>query len=201
MVKNRKPTQGFDRSKYVVPPEGRVAVIRVDGVVYRLVPGCRFLFVSEDGEVYSTSPHALAGGKATTHINSSGYLLSSKGKGAHDMNGIAPTIHRLVALAWVQSNGNSSELDVNHKDGNKLNNHASNLEWCSRRDNLYHAMSNGLHANPMKPVVGWNDDNSGWYFRSQSEARYAGFVPANISKVVTRERPRANGFCWENYES
>lgn len=50
--------------------------------------------------------------------------------------------HRLVALCYLD---NPSELtDVNHKDGNKSNNHVSNLEWSSHKDNLKHAHKLGL---------------------------------------------------------
>jgi NUMOD4 motif/HNH endonuclease len=45
-------------------------------------------------------------------------------------------VHRLVALAFC--GGFSEEKDVNHKDGVKTNNKASNLEWVSRSENVKH---------------------------------------------------------------
>lgn len=57
-------------------------------------------------------------------------------------------IHRLVALAFVP---NESRLpQVNHKDGNKRNNFASNLEWCSASRNIQHAYDEGLKENCRK---------------------------------------------------
>ena len=51
-------------------------------------------------------------------------------------------VHRLVAMAFLE---NPKDLEtVNHIDGNKENNHVSNLEWCSVADNLRHASANGL---------------------------------------------------------
>jgi hypothetical protein len=44
-------------------------------------------------------------------------------------------VHRLVAAAFL---GEQSDLTVNHKDGNKLNNHISNLEWLTLEDNQKH---------------------------------------------------------------
>lgn len=57
-------------------------------------------------------------------------------------------IHRLVARQFVD--GFSPGLTVNHKDGNKLNNAASNLEWISQIENIKHAWRTGL----MNPVIG-----------------------------------------------
>jgi len=45
-------------------------------------------------------------------------------------------IHRLVAQAYIP---NPKGLPVvNHIDGNKLNNHKNNLEWCSQKHNVQH---------------------------------------------------------------
>lgn len=48
-------------------------------------------------------------------------------------------VHRLVAAAWLIEPDNPAKTDVNHKDGNKLNNHANNLEWCTRSENIKHS--------------------------------------------------------------
>ena len=51
-------------------------------------------------------------------------------------------VHRLVASVFLVNTNNYRT--VNHKDGNKLNNNVSNLEWCSDSENLKHARDNGL---------------------------------------------------------
>lgn len=52
------------------------------------------------------------------------------------------TIHRMVAIAFVPNPNNLPE--VNHKDGNKLNNNDWNLEWSTKVHNIQHAKDLGL---------------------------------------------------------
>ncbi len=51
-------------------------------------------------------------------------------------------IHKAIAESFLDNPNNLR--DVNHKDGNKLNNNLENLEWVSHRDNSLHAIKNGL---------------------------------------------------------
>lgn len=52
-------------------------------------------------------------------------------------------LHRLVALSFIDNP--RSLPQVNHKDGNKLNNCASNLEWVTHQQNIQHAVRTGLN--------------------------------------------------------
>jgi len=52
------------------------------------------------------------------------------------------SIHRLVAVAFIPNPENKPF--INHIDGNPLNNHADNLEWCTPSENVSHAFRIGL---------------------------------------------------------
>mgnify|MGYP003633383959 CR=1 FL=1 len=54
-------------------------------------------------------------------------------------------VHRLVAIAYIANPSNKKE--INHIDGDRSNNDVSNLEWCTRSENMIHAHKNGL-TNP-----------------------------------------------------
>lgn len=72
-------------------------------------------------------------------LGNAGYLMVSLYLNGHRrmMN-----VHTLVAAAFVGPR--PIGMDVNHKDGDKRNNHASNLEYMSRADNMRHARDIGL---------------------------------------------------------
>ena len=51
-------------------------------------------------------------------------------------------VHRLVGLTYIPNPENKPQ--INHKDGNPLNNHVLNLEWATGEENLQHAQRTGL---------------------------------------------------------
>ena len=69
-----------------------------------------------------------------TNLTKCGYpklRLSYNGKD------ITARVHRLVAIAFLPNP--DKYPTVNHKDGNKENNHVDNLEWCDRTEQMIHA--------------------------------------------------------------
>ena len=55
-------------------------------------------------------------------------------------------IHRLLGIHFIPNPQNKPQ--VNHKDGNKLNNSLDNLEWVTHKENAIHAYKNGLTPKP-----------------------------------------------------
>ena len=64
----------------------------------------------------------------------------------NDLRCNSKSVHRLV-LETFKPHVNMNNLEVNHIDGNKLNNHLTNLEWVTRLGNISHAYDMGLMVN------------------------------------------------------
>ena len=89
--------------------------------------------ISENGNIMSYLAYKVL----TPYKNKqNGYLQIRLGRGKMFY------VHRLVAEAYII---NDKKLKcINHIDGNKLNNHYTNLEWCTHKENSIHALKNNL---------------------------------------------------------
>lgn len=102
-------------------------------------------------------------------------------------------IHRIVAKAFVD-NPNGYEC-INHKDENKLNNNAANLEWCTK---AYNNTYNGKTQRCCKAVV-QKDPKTGaeTVWKSARMAHDAGIANfKNISACCRGLRKIAGGYEW-----
>lgn len=88
--------------------------------------------ITKEGEIINKHN----GKKRILQPNSKGYLRVM-------INKKNLLVHRLVATKYVPNPNNLPQ--VNHKDGNKLNNDYRNLEWVTNQENRTHAVENGLH--------------------------------------------------------
>ena len=112
-------------------------------------------------------------------------------------------IHRLVAKEFLSPVSGKSK--VNHKDTNKLNNRADNLEWCTQRENISHAIKRGTNKQGVPnnscslPVVQLTKDGKFVQeFPSQMEAfRKTVIYDSSICSCLKGRHKTAGGFKWE----
>lgn len=149
--------------------------------------------VSESGKLM------LPNGKIRrTHKNSSGYESLTLGNKLY-------LVHRIVAEAFIPNPEN--KLFVNHLDGNKFNNHVSNLQWVTKRENELHSIhvlgnkrnTKGLKDQWENPchrvkVSLFKDGNFIKTFDSQKDcAKYLGVVNGAVNNVVKGVSKKCKG--------
>lgn len=143
--------------------------------------------VSFDGRVRNAKTKQIK----SQRINKHGYYCVNLGSGN------IHTVHRLVSKAFIE---NESNLPcVNHKDENKLNNIASNLEWCTvGYNNCYGTVLARAAASRGKPVSAYSSDCLVGEFNSLKEASEAIGVDATcIRRAARGMQARAGGLRWK----
>lgn len=63
-------------------------------------------------------------------------------------------VHRLLAEIFIPNEFPETNIQINHIDGNKRNNSLDNLEWCTAKHNMRHAINTGLHTYGPNPNAG-----------------------------------------------
>lgn len=146
-------------------------------------------YITEDGKCYNKKTGKYLKGQ----LSNSGYLNFNLS--------LTPTnkkrfyAHRLVAQAYIENPENKKE--VNHKDGNKLNNCVDNLEWVTGSENQQHAIEQGLRQ--FNTVYQYDENlqlvNS---YPSVAEAwRVTGVSKTRISQEVNAEQKvLTKGYYW-----
>lgn len=187
------------------------AVVRDE--IWEPVRGFEGLYsVSNRGRLksYKMNPH----GKVLKLTNKKGdYLrvvLQGIGKARKSIS-----VHRLVAEHFLPNPDGLPE--VNHKDGNRQNNEAENLEWVTKSANIRHSIST-IHPGQLEPMIRYNksirpkpilqialDGTVINRFSSGAEAcRITGVCKRNILQVANHTpfnekgqiRKTAGGYIW-----
>ena len=130
--------------------------------VWRTIPGIETHEVSNMGRVRSkdriskVAAKGLGGHEGTFEYERKlkGRLLSPHYTSKYIqycINDREYSAHRLVAMAFIPNDDPEHKVEINHKDGDKLNNRVDNLEWCTHSHNEKHS-----YAELGKQV--WNKD-------------------------------------------
>ena len=132
-----------------------------------------FILNTKTGKLMGSIPHKTTGYKSVTMCqNGKSYTYG---------------IHVLVATYFIDKpiGKEDVKLEVNHKDGNKINNDYRNLEWVTRAENVQHAFKTGLNkAHPRKGSDHWNAKYPESLIHDICKLLEKGKQPKEISKLL-----------------
>ena len=147
-------------------------------------------------------PITYKGKMIKPHEQNSGYLQI----GLRDENGKRQfLVHRLVAVAFIPNPDNLP--DINHKDENRHNNHADNLEWCTKKYNVNYGNArqhlsdtHRNHPNLSMPVeqLSKNGEVLKEYQSANEASRQTGISLSGITRCCNGEKhyKSAGGYRW-----
>lgn len=139
--------------------------------------------------------HLRSNKKLKKQVNNCGYeyvILSSKEEKHKTL-----TVHRIVAKTFIPNP--EEKEDVNHIDGNKLNNNVNNLEWTTTQENIIKRYEIGIDGNNYKRVSQFDKDGNlvGSFSSSYEAERITGISRTHIGGCCRGERLTAGGYVWK----
>lgn len=105
--------------------------------------------------------------------------------------------HRMVAETYIPIIKGKTE--VNHKDGNKLNNTIENLEWVNSKENKQHALKAGLYDSKLKKVYCFSEDKIliAEYKSISDASRITGIEKSQLSMACNADlKILTHGYYW-----
>lgn len=165
--------------------------IKIDGIE---------LIVSDDGRVWTPERDVVYSNGRKHHYNEYELKPCTNSHGYKQV--CFPrfhktfTIHRLIAITFIPNPNNSPY--INHIDGDKQNNHVSNIEWCTHEQNMEHAKKHNLFGK-CKPVLCIETGKR--YSSVKKTADDLGISPGGISNVLSGRYKSIKGYHFKFIES
>lgn len=171
-------------------------------IIWKDIPGYEGLYkINNLGEIWSIRKNIIMKGGLTGF----GYknIILTKNKHKYQVY-----VHKLVAETFIPNPDNKPQ--VNHIDGNKLNNELDNLEWVTYSENNKHAYATGLrksskginndYSRKLMTPINQYDLNGNFIkkWNSQREITNELKIPQqNISLCVRGKRNKAHNYIWK----
>lgn len=155
---------------------------------FRQIPGFPDYVINCEGKIYNLARDCYQG----THV-----MQRSPGQTGHayvkatlkrlDGSLAFTAVHRLLCMAFKPVDG-YEHLQVNHIDGNTLNNKLDNLEWCTAQENIHHSGRSKLTRNCAPITIREIDTNTVRHFPTYTAA--AEFYAMNRDAIAFRVKNR-----------
>lgn len=179
---------------------------RLKGEVFVSVEGFPHYEVSNMGRVISTAwGYEKLLKPALDAVGYNHYRLFNKGSKTKLFKA-----HRLVGQYFVPNEDPEVNIEINHIDGNKNNNVASNLQWVTRKYNIHHSHQTGLFSLEAKRKGGikrrklvkvtYADGTSKYCSGLIYAAFDLGVAPATIKKYIKEQKTHTEGWRVEQVE-
>ena len=170
--------------------------------IYKQIPGYEGLYeAGDDGSIWScegkTTYRKLSDGSIQKRVWKRRKLKPKSEKRPRSThysyrvslwkNGTDKTllVARLVTMAFVPNP--YCKPCVNHIDGNTLNNRPDNLEWCTYKENMQHAIRTGLNKNHKKVrLISLRNGNTKTFISMSQASEWLGFNHGYISLLLSR---------------
>jgi hypothetical protein len=171
----------------------------IENYKYKTIPEFSTHLIFEDGNIYNNDYGSgckkfLTFSKHISKHHKTYYSLCTNDK--------TYKVHRLVCYAFHPIEGKTSlidynDLQVNHIDGNTLNNHKDNLEWATKSQNIQHAYDTGLNKK-LRAIIQYDlENNFIAEFESIAKAARETNVQEHQIREVAKGRTKPSQYIWK----
>lgn len=142
--------------------------------------------VREDGKIRNINTKR----EIATHLDKYGYQAVAIYRNGKQRK---PKVHRLIAEVFVPNPNGYSQ--INHKDEDKTNNRAENLEWCTPAYNSqYGTRTERSAANHRRRVVACKDDERIEFESIKEAALWLGCTTSSVGRALESQSAHCKGY-------